>query len=282
MPTKPKVLVTGASGLLGGLAIRDLSDKFEFSGLSRTRTADFAHTRSPNLDESVPWTPADITDFDAIAPAFAGRDMVLHLANYTGDADTWEQHLSSGIVGTRNVFEAARQAGAKRVVFGSTGDTMCGWEAEAPYGYLAAGKYDRVEPGWAKIDYTSPIRPNSVYGACKAFGEALGRVYSDLHGMSVIVIRLGAVLEPDGPVLRRHYPGYLGQQDYLSMVEKCLNAPASLRYDIFDAISNNQYKWRSTDHATEVLGWQPQQSAEDFQIEDPGGWDQVRAFNGEK
>ena len=47
MTSRPKVLVTGASGLLGGLAIRNLSDKYEFSGLSRSRTADFAHTKSP-------------------------------------------------------------------------------------------------------------------------------------------------------------------------------------------------------------------------------------------
>jgi len=146
------VLVTGASGLLSGLAIRNLSQKFEFSGLSRSRTADFAHTRSPDLNESVPWTQADVSDFDASAPAFEGMEMVLHLANYTADSDSWEQHLSSGIVGTRNVFEAARLAGVRRVVFGSTGDTMCGWESEPSYGYLATGLYDRVESEWPMVD----------------------------------------------------------------------------------------------------------------------------------
>ena len=132
MPAKPKVLVTGASGLLGGLATRNLSHKFELSGLSRSRTADFAHTSSPPLDASVPWTQADISNFDAIVPAFDRVDMVLHLANYTADADSWEEHLSAGIVGTRNVYEAARLAGVERVVFGSTGDTMCGWEGVRP------------------------------------------------------------------------------------------------------------------------------------------------------
>jgi hypothetical protein len=31
----------------------------------------------------------------------------------------------------------------------------------------------------------------------------------------------------------------------------------SLKHDIFDAISDNRYRWRDTDHAREVLGWQP-------------------------
>ena len=43
--TKPKVLVTGASGLLGGLAVKHLQHKYEFSALNRSRTADSAHTR---------------------------------------------------------------------------------------------------------------------------------------------------------------------------------------------------------------------------------------------
>ena len=282
MTSRPKVLVTGASGLLGGLAIRNLSDKYEFSGLSRSRTADFAHTKSPDLDESVPWTQADISDFDSIVSAFEGMDMVIHMANYTGDGDAWEEHLSAGIIGTRNVYEAARLAGVKRIVFGSTGDTMCGWECDPPYGYLAAGMYDRVKWSWSMVDYTWPTRPNSVYGASKVFCEALGRFYSDTYDMSVIVIRLGAVLMPDGPTLRRHYCGWLGQKDYVSMVEKCLAAPDSLRYDIFDAISNNEHKWRNTTHAFDVLGWEPQQSVDDYEIDDVGGLHQVRTFHGEK
>jgi hypothetical protein len=103
-----------------------------------------------------------------------------------------------------------------------------------------------------------------------------------MFDMSVLVIRLGAVLEPDGPALRRHYPGWLGQQDYVSMVDKCLSAPMSLRYDIFDAISDNKYKWRSTAHAADVLGWAPQQSVDDHEIADKGGWRQVKMFHGEK
>jgi nucleoside-diphosphate-sugar epimerase len=280
--SKPKVLVTGASGLLGGLTVKHLKGKYDFSALNRSKTADFAHTKTADMDDSIPWTQADIADLDAMMPAFEGIDMVVHMANYTGDADSWDDHLNAGIIGTRNVYEAARLNGVKRVILGSTGDTMTGYECDPPYGYLASGNYDKAQWGWSMVDSTWPTRPVSVYGACKVFCEALGHHYSDIADMSVLVIRLGAVLEPDAPSLRRHYSGWLGQKDYVSMVEKCLAAPMSLRYDIFDAISNNKYKWRNTSHATDVLGWVPQQSVDDHEIGDKGGWHQVKTFHGEK
>ena len=51
--------------------------------------------------------------------------------------------------------------------------------------------------------------------------------------------------------------------------------PSTVRFDIFDAISDNKYRWRATSHATEVLGWASQGSAENYEIEDKGGPHQV-------
>ena len=260
---KKKVLVTGGSGLIGGLVVKHLGDKYEFSALNRRRV------------ESIPCTQADIADYDAILPAFKGIDMVVHMANYTSDSDSWENHLSAGIVGTRNVYEASRVHGVKRVVFGSTGDTMTGYELDFPYGELAAGLYDRVPPHWEMKSYLDLVRPKSIYGVCKVSCEALGRFYADVHKLSVLCIRLGAVLDDDKPHLRRHYPGYLSQADCVQMVDRCLEAPISLSFDIFDAISDNRWRWRDTDHAREVLGWSPTGSSDNYEIDDVGGWHQV-------
>ena len=83
----------------------------------------------------------------------------------------------------------------------------------------------------------------------------------------MICIRLGAVLPEDRPTLLRHFPGYLSHADCVQIIDKCLSAPMSLKFDIFDAISENQYRWRDTSHAKAVLGWQPTGSADGF---DPG------------
>lgn len=252
--TKPKVLVTGASGLIGGLVLRDLGDKYEFSAVNRSKV------------EGVPCLQADIADLDTILPAFEGMDMVLHLSAYTDDIHEWDGTLSVNIVGTYNVYEAARQHGIKRIVFGSTGSTMCGYEHDSPYGDLAAGEYDKVTPPWTMIDHLWPVRPDSIYGVSKVFCEALGRYYCDYYGISVLNIRLGAVLDTDRPKLRRHFPGYLSQSDCVQMIDKCLSAPDDLRFDIFDAISENKWRWRETAHAKEVLGWEPTGSSDIFDL----------------
>lgn len=251
---RKKVLITGASGLIGGLTLKYLGHKYEFSAVNRRNV------------EGIPCLQADIADFNAILPAFEGMDMVLHLSAYTKDIHEWEGTLNVNIIGTYNVYEAARRHGVKRIVFASTGSTMLGYEREFPYGELARGEYDKVPAEWTMVNYLWPTRPDSLYGVSKVFGEALGRYWADAYGISVLCIRLGAVLDTDRPKLRRHFPGYLSHADCVQMIDKCLDAPDSLRYDIFDAISNNKWKWRSTRHAHDVLGWEPQGSSDGFTL----------------
>ena len=87
----------------------------------------------------------------------------------------------------------------QRFVLMSTGSTMCGWEWDdslpvRPAGAPASGTC----PPWDLLDYRTPPRPDSPYGAAKLFGEAAGRWFSDQTPMSVLVIRLGAVLRRTG------------------------------------------------------------------------------------
>lgn len=254
----PRVLITGASGLIGGLALRGLSDKYAFSALNRSRV------------DGIPCTQADINDAEAIRPAFQNIDMVLHLSAETKDLSNWDKILTTTIGGTVNVFEAARQAGVKRVVFGSTGGTMCGHERDdtLPYGKLAAGEYDEVGESWPMLTHLDPPRPDAPYSIGKLFGEATARWYADTTNMSMICIRLGAVLPEDRPTLLRHFPGYLSHSDCVQMIDKCLSAPSSIKFDIFDAISNNKYRWRDTSHAKEVLGWEPTGTADIFDTDE--------------
>jgi dTDP-4-dehydrorhamnose reductase len=249
---RPQVLITGASGLIGGLVRRDLSDRYSFSGLSR------------NPVPGLPYTRASITDLDAIRPAFAGTDAVLHLG-VSVDVDNWDPQMAITAEGTLNVFRAAQEAGVPRVVFMSSGSTMCGWEWDdtLPYGRLARGEWDGLSD-WPLLTAETPARPDSPYAVAKLFGEHVGRFFSDRHGMQVIVIRLGAVLAGDQPTLVRHFPGYLAQADAVQMIDRCLSAPAEIRYGIFDAISENWSRWRDTSPAKERLGWRPTGSSDRF------------------
>ncbi|MCC7422855.1 MAG: NAD(P)-dependent oxidoreductase [Planctomycetaceae bacterium] len=252
--TRRKVLITGASGLIGGLAIRHLAEKYEFSGLSRRPVA------------GIPHLSADITDAAGIRPAFEGVHTVLHLAAANG-ADQWqrwEPTMAITIQGTLNVYEAAREAGVQRVIFFSSGCCQLAyeWDPSLPYGTLANGPDDQIPESWPMVDLDWPVRPDSPYAVGKLFGENLGRFYSDKYGISTIVIRLGAVLKEDRPLVRRHFPGFLSQADCVQLLDKCLSAPDSLKFDIFNAISDNRFRWRETRHTRDVLGWQPTGSAE--------------------
>ena len=258
--TRKRVLVTGASGLIGGLVIEHLGHKYELSGLSRRPVAGIPHLQ------------ADVGDLQAIRPAFQEIDVVLHLAADVGPLvfSEWEGTMATTVMGTLNVYLAAAEAGIERVVFMSSGSTMCGheWDDNLPFGKLARGEYDQVAPGWPMLDHRDPPRPDSPYAVGKLFGEHCGRWFSDRKGLSVICIRLGAVLKSDRPQLLRHFPGYLAQEDAVGMIENCIDAPMSIRYDIFDAISDNRYRWRDTGHAKDVMGWRSIGSADAFDPDD--------------
>ena len=252
--SRSKVLITGASGLIGGLVLENLSKKYDFSALNRRKV------------EGIPFIQADISSLEDILPAFQGIDTVLHLSAYLADANNWENTNKVNINGTYNVFEAARRCNVSRIVFASSGSTMLGYEKDYPYGHIAQGRSEKIPATWKLLDSKDPVRPNSLYGVSKAFGETLGRYYSDYHGISVINIRLGAVLDTDKPKLVRHYPGYLSHSDCVQIVDLCLSAPDSVRFDIFDAISDNKLKWRDTSHASTILGWNPIGKSEQFEL----------------
>src|SRR5919197_1540202 len=96
---RPTVLVTGMSGLIGGAVRRQLGARYELSALNRRAV------------DGVPCHQADIADLDAIQPAFKGVDAVVHLAASVGTRAPFDEVLRANVVGTYNVFEAARRAG---------------------------------------------------------------------------------------------------------------------------------------------------------------------------
>ena len=177
------ILITGAEGRIGGVLRRELAD-LPLRLLTRTPIEQPSHI-------------ADIADLDGIRPAFDGVASVIHLAAASSPRADWPEVLASNVIGTRNVLEAARLAGVRRVVLASSTHAVGGHERAA-----APALYELDDPRTFGADIEP--WPDSAYGASKLFGEALGRWYADAHGLSVICLRLGWVWEgPDAEFMAR-------------------------------------------------------------------------------
>lgn len=247
MAERQRILVTGMSGLIGGIAGRRLAEKHEVRALNRRPVEGFETVQ------------ADITDMEAIRPAFLNIDTVVHMAAYLdlGQMDSTE-NIRVSVWGTYNVFEAARQAGVKRIVFASSGATVNRYESDPEFQPMIQGRYADIPDPRPMVTKESTLRPRDLYGCAKIWGEALGRKYSEMHGMSVLCIRFGRVTEEDVPVDARHAAVYLSHRDTAQIVEKCVEAPDDIRFDIFYGVSDNAGRFRDIEHAREIIGYMPQ------------------------
>jgi nucleoside-diphosphate-sugar epimerase len=247
------ILVTGLSGIIGSAVRTRLDGRYNLRALNRRDVP------------GVPTVQADIADLGAIRPAFEGVDAVVHLSAAGGGDDQWDTLYRTNVLGTYNVFEAARLAGVTRVVYASSSSVTGGLERDDPYKALLAGRYDDVTPPWPRISHESPVRPRSLYGVTKATGETLARYYADFHGMSMVCLRFGHVTREDVPAhLPNDYSIWCSGRDAAQMVELALQAPPELRFDIFYVTSDNPWGIRDIEHGRRVLGFAPQDSAESY------------------
>ena len=248
------VLVTGAEGVIGSVVRARLADRFDLTSLTRAPAAFPSHV-------------ADIADIGAIRPAFEGVAAVVHLAATPHVSAPWQEVLHSNIVGTRNVFEAAREAGVERVVFASSNHVVGMAEIDgAPAIY--APDDARV------IDERADVRPDSDYGVSKAFGEAHGRMYADRFGMRVICLRIGSVLADDDPAGPTPLAGagwmpwltdedrrariratWLSHRDCAELIRCSLEA--DVRFAIAYGVSDNARRFWSLEAARDLLGFVP-------------------------
>jgi nucleoside-diphosphate-sugar epimerase len=148
-------------------------------------------------------------------------------------------------------------------VFASSNQVCGSFERVPPYNDICAGRYDQVPADFPMITHEQ-IRPASLYGASKAWGEALGRHYVDTYDISIICVRIGSVRQEDKPTTVRENSVYLSHRDTCQALQKSIDAPESVKYDVFFAISNNRWNYRDLTHSKEVIGFDPQDSADDF------------------
>ena len=178
-----RTLVTGGAGFIGS----HLVDALVARGDSVTVVDDLSSGRQSNvaaaLEAGARLERADIRDGAALAEIVAGArpqavfhlaaqvDVRISLADPGFDART-------NVEGTVNVLEAARLAGAERVVFASTGGAMYGETDVLP------------------TPETVEALPMAAYGQSKFCAERYLGLYERLYGLSTVALRFGNVYGP--------------------------------------------------------------------------------------
>jgi uronate dehydrogenase len=250
------VVVTGSGGRIGVILRQALAGAYRLRGVDRVPT--------PGMPDAL---VAGLTDLDAILPAFKGADAVVHLAadpRHTPEI-WWDTLIPDNVVATANVYEAARRAGVRRVVFFSSMH-VCGlYENDPPWSRIAAGDYAGLDPAAVPlVTAAMPTRPDGPYAVSKIFGEALGRYYAEAHGMEVVVVRLGTVGREDRPGRdARSFVSWLSHRDLADLTARALGAPR-ITYEVVFGASDNTWKIYDTPRARTVLGYTPRDDAERF------------------
>lgn len=242
MASKTRVLITGATGLIGRTLMEDLGAEYALTGTSRKPQAD------PRFKV------LDFERLDPIVDVFRGHDAVVHLhAKSNHDTDAFEPYLGPNIVAVYYAYEAARLAGVKKVIFASSNH--------------ATGWYEMVGE---RCDAESVFRPDGFYGAAKVWGEALGRYYADRHGLQVICLRIGSYQyrkkPPEFGSGKRILSTWLSDRDLVQLVRRSVDA-TGIDFGIYYGISNNARRYWDLTNAFTDLQYAPVDNAEDFAAE---------------
>ena len=162
-----KALVTGGGGFLGGAIVRRLVARGD-------DVRSFSRREHPNLEGF----RGDLADAKAVARAVEGVDVVFHVAAKAGVWGPYREYHRINVVGTRNVIDACRANGVRRLVYTSTpsvvfhGEGMEGLDESAPYADRHLAHYpatkaeaERMILGANGDDLaTVALRPHLIWG----------------------------------------------------------------------------------------------------------------------
>ena len=231
--SEKKVLITGAAGLVGGILRTHWGDRYQLR-LGDIRPVD-------NLASHEQFVHTDIVDYQQVLSVARDMDTVVHLAAYPGDgAEFYDTLLHLNVIGAYNAFHAASEAGCRRMVFASSIDAVMGYYREA-------------EVAWDR-----PVYPTNMYGATKCWGEALGRVYSDRHGLSCICVRLTSpTFSQTGDWDADDLMSQTSPRDCAQLFGRCVDVEG-VDFAIVNGISGHRHPRLDLEISREVVGYEPQ------------------------
>jgi len=233
---KRKILLTGAAGNIGSFCTKTWVESGDYDLM-------LTDIRPPEESYSLPFAVANLSDFAAVRPLCEGVDTVVHLGADPSMQATWESLLPNNLIATYNVFEAAYQAGCRRVLFASSVNAVLGYPVEV------------------QVHIDQPVRPINLYGATKVWGEGVASSYSASTPLSCLCLRFGWVVDRDSAAINQGVQ-FLDMtstyHDIAQFITKAIEAPDALKYGVFHGISNNRYKRLDITTSRDLLGFEPQ------------------------
>jgi uronate dehydrogenase len=233
-PVYRRLLLTGAAGGLGRMLRPAMR-----AWAAQLRVSDIAPLEVAAAGEEC--VACDLADERAMRALLEGVDGVVHMGGISTDKP-FAPILAANIVGVYNLYEAARIAGTRRVVFASSNHAI------------------GFHPRSRTLDADDPVRPDSLYGVSKTFGESLSRFYFDRYGIETVALRIGSSF-PE-PKDRRMLVTWLSYPDLVELVQRALFAPEVGHTIVFGA-SANRDRWWDNARASH-LEWTPRDSSERF------------------
>jgi NAD+ dependent glucose-6-phosphate dehydrogenase len=239
-----KVGITGAGGNLGGVLVKGLQGVHDLKLFDRYFPA--GEVRND-------FTRLDLADASHLSGAFAGLEVLLHLAGNPSPSAPRADTLRNNFVATSFVFEEARKAGVRKIVFASSN-----FYHQKDIASALHGNGKRVIPLDACATSDCP------YAESKVYGENLGFHYSNL-GMSFVALRIGWCVPEDTPV--PYDSAYMramfcSQRDLLQAFERSLETEA--KFMAAFVVSDNAEKVFDMNGTRHNLGFRPQDNAANY------------------
>lgn len=184
--------------------------------------------------------PLDVTDVGTCRRAFEGADAVVHLAAVPDPEASWEQLRGPNVEGAVAVAQAAIDCGVPRLVLASSLQAV-----SAP-------------PPTVQRRASDPPRPANLYGATKAFAEAIGSWVVATSATSVVALRIGyfSIDVPSDDAPPRDRAAWLSPRDAAELVRAAVETDAT-GLTVVNGISANRYRTADIEEATRLIGYHP-------------------------
>ena len=183
----------------------------------------------------------DVTDPDACRRVFAGADAVVHLGAVPDPEAPWERLLPANVLGAYHVADAAAGCGVRRLVLASSLHAVS------------------AVPVHTQARAMDPPRPANLYGATKAWAEALGAWVAATTPTSVVAMRIGYFAEqrPDPETVpAKEVSAWLSPRDAAELVRASVEADG-FTFLVANGISANRYRRADLSDTLQRLNYQP-------------------------